>query len=91
MAVFAIDAQAETLAGASRIGTEWELREINRLRDMRAQGLSVTEMARRLNRTYFAVTTQLSLQGLTKPRVRRMEVLETACPRCYLVHRGECL
>lgn len=81
---------ATVTAGATRTGTEWSVAEITRLRDLRAAGHSIADIALALNRTYYAVSTMLQLTGLATPRATKPVVRPAACTACHLVHRGEC-
>lgn len=90
MSVWAEQAQESTWRQAERTGSEWTVAELNKLTIMRAAGKSVTECARVLGRTYYAVSTRLQLAGMAETRARAVWAV-AACGECHLVHRGECL
>lgn len=90
MSAYAIERQAETTARANRSGVEWSVGELNTLRTMRAEGHSLTAVAKRLGRSYFSVSTMAQLAGVAKARHTPAQEPVRACEECWLVHAGEC-
>lgn len=78
--------QAATLETARHSGVDWTNAEVRLLASKHAAGLSVTQIAADLQRTYYAVQTRLQLEGLTKPRQAAPAATQAACPRCWLIH-----
>ena len=87
--------QAETLPFAAHAGDEWTNVELRQLERLRAEGFTVTAIARQLGRSYSATQTRLALEGFVRPRKRpaTRPVLTPAapvCAACWLVHAGTC-
>lgn len=79
-----------TLLTAIAAGNEWTTADVNKLKSMREAGVSVSDIAQVLGRTYYAVQTYLSASGLTKARQTTPAPKVEACPSCFLVHQYEC-
>lgn len=82
--------QAESVESAERSGAEWSGQEMRQLAEWRQAGLSVVEMAERLDRSYYAVSSRLQVAGIAARRQTRSEKVVAACGECWLVHAGEC-
>jgi hypothetical protein len=80
-----------TLLTAIAARNEWTIAEVNKLKDMKAAGMSVKDIAVELGRTYYSINTYISVMGLGKPRrnSKPQQKIE-ACSICYLVHSYEC-
>jgi hypothetical protein len=65
-----------TLLTAVAAGNEWTTADVNKLKS--------------IGRTFYAVQTYLSANGLTKARNTTPAPKVEACPSCFLVHRYEC-
>ena len=79
-----------TLLTAVAAGNEWTTADVNKLKSMRDAGISVAEIAQTVGRTFYAVQTYLSANGLTKARNTTPAPKVEACPSCFLVHRYDC-
>ncbi len=83
--------QAATLPAANHHADEWTSRDDSLLIQLRSHGLSIAEIARRLGRTYYAVSTRSQVLGIAQPRAAvQAHTGPTACAACWLVHAGEC-
>ena len=82
--------QAESVEHAEQAGAEWTGFELSVMADMKAQGKSVSEIAARLQRSYYAVSTKLQAAGLAQVRRSGAETPVVACADCWMVHAGEC-
>lgn len=82
--------QTHTLTTATKVGNEWTSNELATMRAMKADGASVEEIAIQLGRTYYGVSSKLSLAGLATPRATKPAKMEIGCDACWLIHNGEC-
>lgn len=83
--------QIFTLISAVNAKNEWTLEEISKMRAMKDAGISVRDIAVVLGRTYYSVSTALSVNNLTKANPRKSQTPKVeACPNCFLVHKYEC-
>jgi hypothetical protein len=82
--------QTQTLATATKVGNEWSSNELATMNKMKLEGASVASIALALGRSYYGVSSKLSLAGFTTPRATKPAKQEVACDSCWLIHRGEC-
>lgn len=80
-----------SLLTAVAAGNEWTIAEVNKLKDMKAAGKSVKQIAVELGRTYYSITTYISVMNLGKPRRNtKPQTKIEACSNCNLVHSYKC-
>lgn len=82
--------QNQTLTTATKVGNEWSSNELATMNKMKLEGASVASIALALGRSYYGVSSKLSLAGFTTPRVTKPAKQEVGCDSCWLIHRGEC-
>jgi hypothetical protein len=82
--------QTQTLTTATKLGNEWSSIELATMSKMKLEGASVASIALALGRSYYGVSSKLSLAGFTTPRATKPAKQEVGCDSCWLIHRGEC-
>jgi len=80
-----------TLLTAVSAGNEWTIAEVNKLKSMKSEGMSIKQIAVELGRSYYSISTYVSLMNLAKPRRNaKPQIKIESCSNCNLVHSYEC-
>jgi hypothetical protein len=77
--------QISTLTSATATGNVWTNQDIRALEILKLRGLSITEIATKLNRTYYSVSTKLNAIGQsTAHKISNApKIIITTCAVCF--------
>jgi len=77
-------AQGFSLATAVNLNEEWSHTEILRMEALRETQMSISDIAKELGRSYYAVSNKLATSGLTKTRNTPPAPKAVVCQSCFV-------